>query len=123
MFPRKKSWFENDELGRFVAQSWRQARRIVVIVIGTTVVLLGVAFIALPLPGPAPVTILAGLAILGTEVLWARRLRRKIQRKAADAFRAMSGRANNGPKAGPPLSPTKPESRETVPAEWPDDRP
>jgi uncharacterized protein (TIGR02611 family) len=87
-----KNWLENDDFGRLAMMSWRQAKRVVIIVIGATVVLLGVVLIALPVPGAAPITVLAGLAILGTELLWARRLRRKIQRKAADAFRAMSGK-------------------------------
>jgi tellurite resistance protein TerC len=50
----------------------RQARRLVVFVIGTTVLLIGVALLVLP--GPAFVVIPVGLAILATEFAWARRL-------------------------------------------------
>jgi putative transmembrane protein PGPGW len=46
------------------------ARKVVVAVIGATVLALGVALIVLP--GPAVVVIPLGLAILGTEFLWAR---------------------------------------------------
>jgi tellurite resistance protein TerC len=49
-----------------------QAKRLVVIVIGFTVLLAGVAMIVLP--GPAVVVIPVGLAILATEFLWARKL-------------------------------------------------
>ncbi len=48
------------------------ARKIVVAVIGVTVVAFGVALILLP--GPAIVVIPSGLAILATEFIWARRL-------------------------------------------------
>ncbi len=42
------------------------------IVIGFTIILLGAAMLLLPGPGLA--TIIAGLAILGTEFVWAKRL-------------------------------------------------
>jgi hypothetical protein len=45
--------------------------------VGSTVLLLGVAMIVLP--GPAVVLIPAGLAILATEFLWARRLLRGVK--------------------------------------------
>jgi tellurite resistance protein TerC len=50
----------------------RQARRVVVLVVGLTVVAIGAAMIVLP--GPAIVVIPLGLAILATEFVWARRL-------------------------------------------------
>jgi hypothetical protein len=53
-------------------------RRWVVGLIGGTVVLLGVLMVVLP--GPALVVIPLGLAILGTEFAWARRLIRKARR-------------------------------------------
>ena len=62
----------------------RVARKVVVAVIGATVLALGVALIVLP--GPAVVVIPLGLAILGTEFLWARRL---LQRLRAGAHRAL----------------------------------
>jgi len=59
------------------------ARKVVVAVIGATVLAFGVALIVLP--GPAVVVIPVGLAIMGTEFLWARRL---LQRLRAEAHRA-----------------------------------
>jgi uncharacterized protein (TIGR02611 family) len=47
-------------------------RRTVVAVVGSTILLVGIAMIALP--GPAVLVIPLGLAILATEFLWARRL-------------------------------------------------
>ncbi len=52
--------------------TWKNARRLVVLVIGSTVILVGIALIFLP--GPASLVVPAGLAILATEFLWARRL-------------------------------------------------
>ncbi|MBI4455586.1 MAG: PGPGW domain-containing protein [Acidobacteria bacterium] len=58
----------------------RIARKIVVLVIGGTVLAIGVALIVLP--GPAVVVIPAGLAILATEFLWARKLLRHLKARA-----------------------------------------
>jgi uncharacterized protein (TIGR02611 family) len=48
------------------------ARRVVVLIIGCLVLLIGVAMIFLP--GPAVIVIPAGLAILATEFQWAQNL-------------------------------------------------
>ena len=53
-------------------RGFRYARRVVVAVIGGTVVLIGV--IMLVTPGPAVVVIPLGLGILAAEFVWARRL-------------------------------------------------
>jgi tellurite resistance protein TerC len=50
-------------------------RKIVIGVIGTTILLIGVALIVLP--GPAFVVIPIGLAILASEFVWARRVLRR----------------------------------------------
>ncbi len=56
----------------------QQAKRVIKVVIGFTVVLLGVAGLFLPfLQGI--VIIVLGLAILGTEFVWARRLMKRFQ--------------------------------------------
>jgi uncharacterized protein (TIGR02611 family) len=52
-----------------------RVRKLIVAVIGTTVVLFGLALIVLP--GPAVVVVPLGLAILATEFAWARRLVRR----------------------------------------------
>jgi uncharacterized protein (TIGR02611 family) len=59
----------------------KYARRVVVAIVGTTVLLLGIALIVLP--GPAFVVIPVGLAILATEFAWAKRWL-KIVREAAE---------------------------------------
>ena len=60
--------------------TWNHARQLVVLVIGLTLLLVGVALLVLP--GPAMVVIPLGLAVLGTEFVWARRLLRRIKNQA-----------------------------------------
>jgi tellurite resistance protein TerC len=60
-------------------------RKLVIAVIGGTVLLLGIAMIVLP--GPAVVVVPAGLAILATQFLWARRALRKGKNAVAHARR------------------------------------
>ena len=60
-------------------------RKLIVAIIGGTVVLIGVALIVLP--GPAFIVIPIGLAILATEFAWARR--------AVVRAKAMVGKKNS----------------------------
>lgn len=55
----------------------RQIKRVIVGVVGTTVVLIGLALLVLP--GPAFIIIPAGIAILATEFVWARRLLERVK--------------------------------------------
>jgi uncharacterized protein (TIGR02611 family) len=66
----------------------KQARRVVVAVVGGTVLLVGVAMIVLP--GPAFVVIPLGLAILATEFVWARWLLSRIKEKARQVTSAVT---------------------------------
>ena len=70
--------FRSESLRDLVPAALRQVWRFIVLVVGTTVVLVGVAMIVLP--GPAIVVIPAGLAILATEFVWARRLLERVKR-------------------------------------------
>ena len=56
----------------FVFRTLGQAKRLIVTVIGFTILAAGIAMIVLP--GPAVVVIPIGLAILATEFIWARKL-------------------------------------------------
>jgi uncharacterized protein (TIGR02611 family) len=53
----------------------RHAKRVAIFVVGITVILLGVIMVVGP--GPGPLTIYGGLAILAIEFAWARRWMRK----------------------------------------------
>ena len=65
-------------------------RKVVVATLGGTVLLLGL--VMLVLPGPAVLVIPAGLAILATEFLWARRALRKCKGAARRAQRSLRWR-------------------------------
>lgn len=56
---------------------YKWAKRLVITVIGITILLIGVAMIVLP--GPALIVIPLGLAVLGLEYAWARRWLRKLK--------------------------------------------
>ena len=56
----------------FVLRTLGQAKRLIVTVIGFTILAAGVAMIVLP--GPAILVIPVGLAVLATEFIWARKL-------------------------------------------------
>ena len=66
--------------------TYRLARRIVIAVVGFTVLLAGI--VMLVMPGPGLVVIPMGLAILGVEFAWARvflkRVRRRISAQLAE---------------------------------------
>jgi hypothetical protein len=83
---------------------WGHARKVVVLVLGVTILLLGVAMLVLP--GPGWVTIFAGLALLATEFAWAR----WTLKQARDRFEMLKDAAvytwNNTPTTPPP--PEKP---------------
>lgn len=82
---------------RFVNMTWKHARRAVVLVIGGSLVLLGVAAVLLPvIPGFWFIPL--GLAPLGTKFIWARRLLRDVKQKAAE----FTGRPSPPGDAVPP---------------------
>lgn len=86
----------------------RTARRLVIGVVGLTVVLLGL--VLLFTPGPAMVVIPAGLAILSLEFVWARRLLRRVRQeidsRLPERFRFGS------PTTDGPCSPEEPPVRQ-----------
>jgi uncharacterized protein (TIGR02611 family) len=57
-------------------------KRVIVSVVGATVLLIGISLLVLP--GPAFIVIPVGLAILATEYAWARRWLKKARRIASD---------------------------------------
>lgn len=67
----------------------KQARRLIVAVVGGTVLLIGLALLVLP--GPAFLVIPLGLGFLATEFVWARRLLRRVRREAGRIVAPLSG--------------------------------
>lgn len=57
----------------------KKVKRLIIGVIGITILIIGVVMIVLP--GPATVVIPIGLGVLATEFIWARRLLKKVKDK------------------------------------------
>ena len=64
-------------MNTLILKTLQQAKRLIVIVVGSTVLLMGIAMIVLP--GPAVLVIPVGLGVLATELVWARRLLNKLR--------------------------------------------
>ena len=84
---------------KVVRMTYKVARRFVIGVVGSTVLLLGLIMIVTP--GPAFVVIPVGLAILSVEFTWARlwlrRVRKTISEQSANTF---ARRAENHRRSG-----------------------
>jgi tellurite resistance protein TerC len=70
-----------DRLGRWLAPLPAPVRRILILIIGSTVIIFGV--LLLVLPGPGILVIIVGLAILATEFAWAEALLVGARKRAA----------------------------------------
>jgi len=64
---------------KFILNSYKRVKRLIVIIIGFTVMLLGILMIVLP--GPAIIVIPLGLGILSTEFVWAKKLLDRVKDK------------------------------------------
>jgi tellurite resistance protein TerC len=64
------------------AGNLKVVKRVIVSIVGATVMLIGIALLILP--GPAFIVIPVGLAILATEYAWARRWLKKTRQIATD---------------------------------------
>lgn len=60
----------------------RNSKRVAITIVGFVLVLGGM--VLLVLPGPGMLVIIAGLAVLGTEYMWARRMLDMAKRKAKE---------------------------------------
>ena len=89
-------WRLRNFLHRNITYAW--ARRIVVAVIGGSILAIGIAMIVLP--GPAIVVIPIGLGVLGLEFAWARYWLRKLKTTAHDVVSRV--RRKPKPPAAPP---------------------
>ncbi len=80
-------WFPFGVTVRFIL---RNGRRIGVTIAGVFLVLVGLAMLVLP--GPGLVVIIAGLAVLATEYVWAERMLNLAKEKAERAKNRVLGR-------------------------------
>jgi len=90
---------------RFLVATLKQAKRLVVTVVGFTVVLIGV--IMFFTPGPAIIVIPVGLGILATEFVWARRLLKHVKERASQMANKVTGKAMNKKSGAEHLLSTK----------------
>lgn len=77
----------------------RQARRVVIAVVGFTLVLAGVVMIVTP--GPGWLTILLGLSVLGAEFVWARRLLKRLKQHGSELGNKVLGKSTPFKRAEP----------------------
>ena len=66
-------------MNEVLSYTLKKVRRLIVGVVGFTILLIGIALLVLP--GPAFIVIPIGLGLLATEFVWARRLLRKVKRQ------------------------------------------
>jgi len=78
----------------FITYKW--AKRIVIAVVGFSVLLVGIIMIVTP--GPAFVVIPVGLAILGLEFAWARSWLHKVKERGGAMARSISARGRGNKK-------------------------
>jgi tellurite resistance protein TerC len=71
-------------VNQVLSDTYKHARRIVIAIVGGSVVVVGILMIVLP--GPAILVIPAGLTILGIEFAWARHWLRKLKAKTLDTM-------------------------------------
>lgn len=72
------------DLAEAALASRRHLRKMLVLIVGTAIVLVGIAIVG-PLPGPGGIpVVLAGLGLLATEFIWAQRMLQKVKQQAAD---------------------------------------
>lgn len=96
--------------------TYRWARRMVVAMIGGTILLIGVAMVILP--GPAIIVVPLGLGVLGLEFAFARHWLRKLRATAADVVSRVRGRGRRlRGKAAPPQPELPQPAPETPPRE------
>jgi tellurite resistance protein TerC len=69
----------------------RQVRRILILIFGVTIILIGLAMIVLP--GPAFIVIPLGLGVLATEFVWARRLLDRVKEAGEKGVEKMNLRS------------------------------
>lgn len=71
----------------------KQAKRLIILVIGMTILVIGLGMVVLP--GPATIMIPAGLGVLALEFTWARRILTRVKSGFNDIKRSVSEERHN----------------------------
>ena len=69
-------------MNALVGKTIRQAKRLIIAIIGFTLLLIGLAMVVLP--GPAFIVIPIALGILATEFIWAKKLLDRVKSRASN---------------------------------------
>ena len=83
---------DGTDLEKIALEYYKHAKRLVKVVVGFTLLVIGIALIVLP--GPAFIVIPVALAILAGEFVWARKLLRRVKKEIQ---RYIDLREKNGP--------------------------
>ncbi len=79
----------------FTVKTLTQAKRLIILVIGLTVLIFG-GILAIPgIPGPGFLVIIFGLAILGTEFVWAKKLLKRFKHHATNIKNSIFNNSKN----------------------------
>ena len=77
------------EMNEVFSYTLKKVRRLIIGVVGVTILLIGIALLVLP--GPAFIVIPIGLGLLATEFVWARRLLKKVKAQIEKAAKNARG--------------------------------
>lgn len=69
-------------MNAFVGKTIKQAKKLIISVVGFTVLLIGLAMVVLP--GPAFIVIPIGLGILASEFIWAKKILKRAKSNASN---------------------------------------
>lgn len=64
-------------MNHYILKTVRQTKKLVIAVIGFT--LMGIGIVMIVLPGPAVIVLPVGLGVLATEFIWARKLLHRVK--------------------------------------------
>lgn len=86
-----------DELEEIATLTVQIVNKILIILIGSSVILIGIPLLVLP--GPGILTIVLGLTILGTQFIWARKLVKRVKEEAHNIETKIKKAVNNRRKS------------------------
>lgn len=87
-----------EDLAEAAEEAWRRSRRIVILVIGLTLVFIVAPLVGL-IPGPGGIAVaIGGLALLATEFVWAARLLRGLKRRAQSLAASTDAMVSKNPR-------------------------
>lgn len=87
------------DIEEYVRPIYRQARRVIILIVGSTIVILGIIMIVTPLP--AILVVPLGLSILAIEFAWARRWLKRFTQMVEELRQKTLGKLRSSDKSEP----------------------